>query len=142
MTPSLMDTNAMLAFSIQNHSKNSSVIRWLDSRPAGSAILCRVTQMSFLRLITNPRVVPGLNITPFQAWKVYREVEADERFLYVEEPRGLDRHFRELTANRPQISGSAWTDLYLYAFAVAAGFTLATFDKALAEAGPHAELIP
>lgn len=132
----------MLAFSAADHPLNKRVTRWLDSVPAEGAVICRFTQTGFLRLLTNPKAMNGLLITPLQAWQLYDEIRADSRFVYAEEPKGVDILYYELTSSRERISGSTWTDLYLYAFAAAGGFTLVTLDENLAQVGPPAELIP
>lgn len=49
------------------------------------------------------------------------------RIFFCSEPPGLETIFRESTRRR-QGGVNFWTDVYLSAFASAAGFTLVTFD--------------
>jgi predicted nucleic acid-binding protein len=57
--------------------------------------------------------------------------QTDSRISSVDEPPGLEHHWRAATTH--QVDGSNWwTDTYLAAFAAAAGFTVVTFDKQLA----------
>jgi predicted nucleic acid-binding protein len=63
-----------------------------------------------------------------QAWAVYDRLMSDTRFVYVEEPQGMEplwRKFCPLELVAPHL----WTDAYLAAFAAAGGLQLVTFDK-------------
>jgi toxin-antitoxin system PIN domain toxin len=93
---------------------------------------CRFTQQSFLRLLTTAAVLAPYGIPPLSnqaAWTAYDGFLADDRITWVEEPRGLDRHWKKLNgAARP--SPKLWMDGYLAAFALAGGYQLVTTDKA------------
>jgi hypothetical protein len=87
--------------------------------------------MGLLRLLTNRHVLRGDAFSPDRAWASYEKFMDDSRISRVEEPAGLDRHWRASTMQERQGS-NWWTDTYLAAFADAAGFTLVTFDVQLA----------
>lgn len=141
MKPHLVDTNILIALSFQDHALHPRAADWINRLPSQSVGLCRSSQLTYLRLITNPRVTRGTLLSPAQAWAAYDDFRADARFFYLDEPPGIELLFRELTSSE-RISGSTWTDLYLYAFALAAGLCLATLDEPLLSLGPEVILIP
>ena len=90
------------------------------------------TQQSFLRLLTTGPVSAPYGIPPLSnkaAWSVYEGFLADERIAWVEEPSGLERHWKKLAAGS-KASPKLWMDAYLAAFALAGGYQLVTTDKA------------
>ena len=73
-----------------------------------------------------------------RAWQAYRKWLADGRVTFHPEPAGryFEHVFETLShGNRP--STKVWADAYLAAFALTAGFTLVTFDKALSALVPE-----
>lgn len=63
------------------------------------------------------------------AWTACERFLADERIAWVEEPRGLDRQWKRLTAG-PRPSPKLWMDGYLAAWAMMGGYQFVTLDKA------------
>jgi len=92
--------------------------------------MCRVTQMSLLRLLSNPGVMNQDVISRGEAWRVIDELRADGRVIWAEEPPQLEAVWRAISA-RDETSHKLWTDDYLGAFAQSAGATLATLDHKL-----------
>jgi hypothetical protein len=93
---------------------------------------CRITQLALLRLLTT-RAAMGLGtLTQIEAWEAYDCWIKTGGASFVGEPVGLDICFRSSTSSS-HISPKTWADAYLAAFAEAAGLTLVTFDRALAE---------
>jgi len=87
--------------------------------------------MAFLRLATNPKVLPDDVLTMAEAWRVYDALAADERVVFAEEPPIVDSAWRKLTQHET-FSPNVWTDAYLAAFAQAADLEIVTFDKQFA----------
>ena len=65
-----------------------------------------------------------------EAWKAYDRWFEDERVELLQEPEGIDAHFRALTTS-VHAAAKDWADSYLAAFALSAGLTIMTFDAAL-----------
>ena len=63
------------------------------------------------------------------AWSTYAGFFQDKQVSWVEEPDGLESHWRKL-AGTPKTSPKLWMDAYLAAFAMAGGYRLLTTDKA------------
>ena len=91
-------------------------------------VLCRVTQMGLLRLLSNPAVMGNDAIDRSQAWRTYDQLWADERVLWADEPAELHAVWRAISARDDQ-SHKLWTDDYLAAFAQASDATLTTLDR-------------
>jgi toxin-antitoxin system PIN domain toxin len=90
-------------------------------------VVCRISQLGLLRLLSNPVVMLSSACTTDQAWRVYDTMMADDRFTFQGEPSGLEAKLRELTSGFP-FSPKLWQDACLAAFAVTAGLRLVTFD--------------
>ncbi len=101
--------------------------------------LCRVTQMSLLRLLSNPAVLGQDVVSRGGAWRVIDQFRADDRVLWAEEPAHLEAAWRAISA-RDESSHKLWTDDYLAAFAQAANATLATLDRKLQDRYPSVQV--
>jgi toxin-antitoxin system PIN domain toxin len=97
-----------------------------------SALFCRSTQQSFLRLLTNRSVFSPYGASPLtgeQAWATYDQLAMDARVGFdPNEPSTLGVAWRRFTF-RPLSSPKLWMDAYLAAFAVSGGFTFVTTDS-------------
>jgi toxin-antitoxin system PIN domain toxin len=126
----LPDVNFWIAISFQSHVHHASAKAWMQQAGKQSCCLCRVTQMGFLRLVTNPKVLRGDAVSMAQAWRAFDELISDERVAFAEEPEGIEAAWRSLTQHQT-FSPNVWSDAYLAAFAQAADFEVVTFDKGL-----------
>jgi hypothetical protein len=124
----LPDVNVWVALAVAEHVHHRAAKAWFDAAQHDSISFCRVTQMGFLRLLTNPRVMAEDALTPARAWSALDGFYEDSRILFAAEPAGLEGAWRALTKPRPA-GANYWTDAYLAAFASAAGHALVTFDR-------------
>jgi uncharacterized protein len=127
----LPDVNVWIALAVIEHDSHSEAIRWFETIGDDSIAFCRVTQMGFLRLLTNRHVMKGDAFSPKQAWRIYNRVRREAGARFEPEPEPMENIWRKLSS---QTSGGPnfWTDAYLAAFSRATGCMLATFDRALA----------
>lgn len=129
----LVDSNVWVALAIPKHEFYPTAQAWF-SRQKGpqSALFCRSTQQSFLRLLTTSALFAPHGNPPLKnktAWSVYEGFLADERVAWVKEPRGLDSQWQKLACvSNP--SPKLWMDAYLAAFAVAGAYQFVTTDRA------------
>jgi predicted nucleic acid-binding protein len=86
--------------------------------------------MAFLRLLTNRKVMGEDSLTPAGAIAVYRQLASDERVNFAPEPPNIESAWISLICAR-EASGSTWTDAYLAALALEAGFRLISFDRGM-----------
>lgn len=123
----LLDVNCWLAAAARRHRHHPEAKNWLDAVTL-PLVFCRVTQMAFLRLLTNPKVMGTDVLTPPQAWEAYRKFRADPRVVFAEEPAELEKTWTTIT-DTADFKQNLWTDSYLYAFAIAGGHTIVSFDE-------------
>jgi len=128
----LVDINVWLALVIQSHANHLAAMTWMRSASKRSCCFCRVTQMGFLRLVTNRKIYPLDAVPMNQAWQLYEQLLTDHRVIFVEEPMGIDIPWRNLTM-LTTYSTNVWTDAYLAAFALTADLEMITFDKGFAQ---------
>jgi toxin-antitoxin system PIN domain toxin len=130
----LCDSNVWLALALSKHRHHGAAREWLETveEPA-SVLLCRATQQTLLRLLTNASVMEPYGNPPLtnrQAWSACDAFLADGRIAFrAEEPAGVQSLWRDL-ALRDSASPKLWMDAYLAAFALAAGCQMVTTDTA------------
>jgi toxin-antitoxin system PIN domain toxin len=130
----LLDVGVWLAAAWGRHVYHAAVASWFDRQGEG-LVFCRITQMSLLRLLTNPAVMSQDVISRSAAWTVVGRLHADSRVEWADEPPHLEPVWRAFSA-REDSSHKLWTDDYLAAFAQAAELTLATLDGGFARRYP------
>src|SRR5215469_14949525 len=125
----LPDVNVWIAAASDRHEHHAAARQWFDSSSA-PICFCRVTQMAFLRLLTNPKVMGEEILSPAQAIVVYRQLLADERVRLEPEPPNIEDVWISLMS-MSAASGGTWTDAYLAAFVLEANFRLVSFDRGM-----------
>ena len=125
----LPDVNVWIAIAADRHEHHATARQWFDSVSV-PVCFCRVTQMAFLRLLTNPKVMGEDILCPVKAISVYRQLITDERVRLAPEPQNIENAWISLMSIHAA-SGSTWTDAYLAAFAMDADFRLITFDRGM-----------
>jgi len=123
----LPDVNVWIALAAEKHILHGAAMHCFSNLQDRRLVFCRLTQMGFLRLLSNPHVMQEELMTPGGAWQAYRLLRSDQRIGYLPEPDHLGETWDGFTQGRSK-SSNLWTDAYLCAFAQAAGLTLVTFD--------------
>jgi toxin-antitoxin system PIN domain toxin len=124
----LPDINLWLALSFESHGHHVAARRWFDAREAESCAFCRLTQMGFLRLATNPKAFGPEAVQMEGAWGLYDQFLSDERVVVIHEPARIEDRWRAQTSGG-MFSPKLWNDAYLAAFALVADVKLVTFDR-------------
>jgi len=124
----LPDVNIWIALTIAEHVQHRAAIEWMEAAASDTIAFCRVTQMGFLRLLTNARVMGGDVYTASQAWNLVARIRQDDRVIFASEPPGLEQTWRKMTADH-KTGANFWTDTYLAAFGQSTEYTLVTFDR-------------
>jgi len=124
----LPDVNVWIALASEKHVHHTAAKQWFAGLTEEKLVFCRVTQLGFLRLLTNHHVMKDEVIDPEGAWQVYRTFRADRRIGFANEPIALGEFWQDFTVGT-MVSPNLWTDAYLCALAKAIGSTLVTFDK-------------
>lgn len=138
----LLDACVGVAVIWEWHGEHEVANRWynhqLNSRQ--ELLVCRVSQMAILRLLTQ-RIAAGDNVlTQRGAWRAYDLFLRSPIVRFIEEPAGVEERFR-LLSDREEVSPKRWTDDYLLAFAETMGMRLATLDRPLARRSSSVFLI-
>jgi toxin-antitoxin system PIN domain toxin len=129
----LPDINVWIALTFDSHVHHPRAKTWFDGLPNDDVCyFCRLTQMGFLRLATNPRVLGKHALTLPDAWQKYDLLMSDPRVAFAVEPADLENHWRAFAQHR-SFSPQVWNDAYLAGFAVAGNLEVITFDKAFTQ---------
>ena len=134
----LVDVGVWLAATWGRHAHHHIARQWFEGE-TDDLILCRVTKMSLLRLITNPAILGEDAVMRSEAWRVVDQLWSDNRVLWAEEPDQLEAVFRAISA-RDDNSHKLWTDDYLAAFAQASSASLVTLDTKLKARYPSVQI--
>ena len=123
----LTDVNVWIALAAERHEHHPAARDWFGSLDEEEAVFCRVTQMSFLRLLTSPAVMREDVLNPQDAWERYKHLRRDWRVTFAAEPAGIEQNWIDLMTAAKSVR--SWTDAYLAAFALGHGYTLVSFDR-------------
>lgn len=123
----LPDVNVWIALAAEKHTLHHAARHWFSNLQDEKIVFCRLTQLGFLRLLTNKHVMQEEVMSPDRAWQAYRVLRSDRRIGYLPEPNDLAEAWDAFTEGRLS-SPNLWTDAYLCAFAHGACLTLVTFD--------------
>ena len=137
MTSYLIDINVWLALTWRLHSGSRSAHQWLAPLSAGEArlVFCRITQLGFLRLLTNRAVMGDSVLTLGGAFAMFDRWCEDPRIALRDEPAGTEAAFRLAVAKAADRTATKFLmDAYLVGLAEALPATVVTFDKALRRA--------
>lgn len=138
--PLLLDVNALLALAWPNHQFHTAVLARLEQRPLTRWATCALTQLGFVRLSSNPKIVE-VRKTPAEAVSLLAELTRDPQHVYLKTLQALPQTasvFRHLRGHQ-QV-----TDAYLLGIAEASGTTLLTLDRRVVLPGTprsHVEVI-
>lgn len=124
----LLDVNVWLALVAQAHSHHQRAGAYWEKEAAACSAFCRVTQLGFLRHLTNKTIMGDQVLTPAEAWRKYEELRQLPEVQFLNEPADLDEKMGSLS-NLGRTSPNLWTDAYLAAFAQCGGLRLVTFDQ-------------
>jgi toxin-antitoxin system PIN domain toxin len=123
----LPDVNVWIALAAERHTHHRAARHWFSNLQGEKLAFCRLTQLGFLRLLTNKHVMQEEAMRPDEAWEAYRVLRLDRRIGYLAEPNELPEMWQAFTEGSLS-SPNLWTDAYLCAFAHCGRFTLVTFD--------------
>ena len=99
-----------------------------ENAAAKRVAFCRVTQLAFLRHLTNKVIMGDQVLNPSDAWIKYEAYMALPEILFIAEPIGLDESLC-VFCNLGKTTPNLWTDAYLAAFAQKGALRLVTFDQ-------------
>lgn len=125
----LLDVNVLIALAWANHQHHEAAHRWFSSERTAAWATCPMTQVAFVRISANPRIVDA-TVSPAVAVRVLREMtqHPDHRFWGgIPDIAALRDWPPEWAQGHRQV-----VDAYLVATADRYHGKLATFDRGLA----------
>jgi uncharacterized protein len=93
----LPDVNVWVALAAERHSFHLAARSWFGNLTGEKLTFCRITQLGFLRLLTNKHVMQEDVVRPVEAWDVYRMLRLNPRIGYLPEPEELHEDWRVFT---------------------------------------------
>jgi uncharacterized protein len=124
----LVDSNVWLALAYNRHEHHARAIRWFEEARTGEIYFCRITQLAFLRLLTNATIMGSDVRTDAEAWADYDELASDEQVSFVDDGSEVDVAMRGLTTTGRR-SHRLWPDAYLGALSIVNGVKIVSFDS-------------
>jgi toxin-antitoxin system PIN domain toxin len=127
MKQCLVDVNVVLALLADGHDHHQIAVVWFDSMAAGEAVLCRIVQLSLIRLLENRTIMGDKARSASDAWRLIEELLRDQRIDFIGEPSQIDSVFPVMLRYRIP-TNKLIADAWLAAFAIASSSRLVTFD--------------
>ncbi len=128
MKPCLVDVNVWLALLIRHHVHHELAARWFEGLDAGQAGLCRLVQLSVVRLLGSKSIMDGSEVPASEGWKATEQLLADERVWFFPDSSAIELIMPTLL-NYDVPTPKLVTDAYLAALAIADSRPLATLDR-------------
>jgi uncharacterized protein len=129
----LLDLNTWLALLLEGHSQHAIARQWYASEllTPGNLKFCHSTEMGFLRLLTQKKVMLACGLDAFtneEAVGFLSRIHRDEVIGFVGEAPGTRALWLALSRSG-QASPKIWMDAYLAALAITQDMDLVTFDQ-------------
>lgn len=131
----LLDVNALIALTSIEHPQYPAAQRWFDSLVHEEWVICPLTEIGYVRVVTNPASGPIMR-TFLQAAAILKDLAQRPGYRYWP----IDESWVALTSTfRSRIFGHQQiTDAYLLGLAIKEDGVLVTFDRGLKYlAGPE-----
>jgi hypothetical protein len=84
----LLDVNVWLALAIEEHPHHRSAASYWNRRAEAARFFCRLSAMSLVRLLTNPKLMSGKALTLSRAWACIRPFPLCPESRCSQSPRG------------------------------------------------------
>lgn len=128
----LLDSNVWVAATFPTHEFHGPSVAILKaSGPAQPVLWCRATELSYLRLVTSPRILERYGaegMSNRHAVAALAAFRARPGAGFREVPPGTAELWQRL-AGSDTASPKVWMDAYLAAFAIAGAMEFATLDR-------------
>jgi len=124
----LLDVNVLIALTWRNHIHHELAHRWVERVGSLRWASCALTQLAFVRISSNPKILPDA-VSPHAANAMLQRLVAHPGHHYLVQSPAL----AELPAWPRLALAGHWqvTDGYLLSLAIHHGARLATFDTGL-----------
>jgi toxin-antitoxin system PIN domain toxin len=125
--PALLDLNLLTALFWPSHEHHAVAHDWFDERRVDGWATCPMTQLGFVRLVSNPAFSRDALSVRDALTLLLKNLEHPDQVFW-----SADRDAASLTPTAPSLRGHQQvTDAYLLALAHHHGGLVATFDRGL-----------
>lgn len=133
MTVSLLDVNVLIALAWPSHVHHRRARDWLQRHAAEGWATCPLTQSAFVRISSNPKIIPDA-VTPREALTLLGRMVVLPHHVFWPDDVGITHPDvpTALLVGHRQV-----TDAYLLGLAIHHGGRLATLDTGLSALLPH-----
>ena len=109
----LCDSNVFLAIAVEQHAHHALASKWFGALPeTDTALFCRATRISFLRLLTQKIAADYTPLTNREAWAALEQLMEDDATGFEAEPEGLERLWRQLSESDSHPLRFGWTPIW------------------------------
>lgn len=129
MKPCLVDVNVWIALLARNHIHHRTALEWFETLAPGEAGICRVVQLGVVRLLCNPKIMDGHEVSVLESWNAIERLLEDERVWFVQDAAGVDSIFPDILPHGVPATKLV-TDAYLASLALVHDCPLTTLDRA------------
>lgn len=130
MSVHLLDANLLIALAWPQHVHHSAAHDWFRKVGHGAWATCPITQLAFIRISSNPKIIPDA-VAPREALGMLKRILAvPGHEFWVEEVAPVDA---ATFATKALVGHRQVTDAYLLALVQRRSGKLATFDRGVAE---------
>lgn len=127
--PALLDLNLLTALLWPTHEHHAAAHAWFDRRRRGSWATCPLTQLGFVRLVSNPAFSRDALSVPNGLALLLKNLEHPDHVFW-----SADLDASRMTSMVPALRGhQQLTDAYLLALAHHRRGTVTTFDRGLGD---------
>lgn len=141
MTVHLLDVNLLIALAWPSHVHHEPAHRWFRKHAGGGWATCPLTQVGFVRVSSNPAIIPAAVSVPAALEALRGFVTSPHHVFWPDDLALSDRRFPPgLLAGHRQV-----TDAYLLSLAITHAGRLATIDRSvsalLPSDSPHRDAV-
>jgi len=130
----LLDVNVLVAWLWPTHQAHAAAMGWMNQLGNDRWATCAVTEMGFLRLITNPSFAPTVPRWPDAVALLRKQTTAHANQLFWQDSLSLTQMPQSLGR---RIQGpNQITDAYLLALAMQKSSKMVTFDYRMVSLAP------
>lgn len=105
----LPDVNVWIALYAELSAHHEAACQWFEGIGEADVVFCRLTQLGFLRLLTNRHVMQEEVLSPAAAWEAYQSIRQNPKVGFAVELAGFPEVWRAPGATLAS-SPNLWTD--------------------------------
>jgi toxin-antitoxin system PIN domain toxin len=124
----LLDVNVLIALAWPSHVHHAQAHNWFDANASKGWATCPITQLGFVRISSNPKIIPEA-VSPQQALQMLAQIVSHPQHVFwpADLPLGDERY----VPGKQLIGHRQLTDAYLLGLAAKHKGCLVTLDESI-----------